>query len=364
MAKDTMTSRERLFAYIEGRPVDRVPFVIGWGPWAETARIWKRQGMKNDGDWHDLFGFDNAGIDAGVNFVLCPEFKFENVEDLDDKRVYRDEQGVLRRGYKAETSMDEFLDYPVKDRKTWEAHKWRFNPDSPERFPADWATRAKELKNSPEIVGVGFYPYGFLGGPRTMMGAEECLEAMAEDPELIEDINDTICNLWYKLLDRMLDEARVDMIWAWEDMAGKNGSLISPAFFRRFITPRYTKILTMAKKRGLRIASMDSDGLMHGLTPLFRECGFNWILPNEVQAGNDLAMMLKLYPDICLAGHIDKRAMSKDKAAMDAEIERIRALLPLGRFLPYYDHLIPPDVSWDNYCYMTRRWKELVGKEN
>jgi len=358
-----MTSRERLIAYIEGKRADRVPFVIEWGPWAETARIWKRQGMKSDHDWYDLFGFDTFTIDAGVNFVLAPRFPFEDVEDLGEKRVYRDEQGVLRRGYKAETSMDEFLDYPVKDRKTWDAHKVRFDPGSPERFPADWPARAKELKSSPELVGVGFYPYGFLGGPRTMMGAVECLEMMVEDPVLIEDINDTLCNLWYALLDRMLDETRVDIIWAWEDMAGKQGSLISPAFFRRFITPRYTKILTVAKKRGVRIAAVDSDGLMHGLNPLFRECGFNLLYPNEVQAGNDLAAQLNLYPDICLGGHIDKRAMSKDNKAMDAEIERIRGLLPQGRFLPFFDHVIPPDVPWENYCYMVRRWKEMVEKK-
>ncbi|MEK7474900.1 MAG: uroporphyrinogen decarboxylase family protein [Candidatus Coatesbacteria bacterium] len=357
-----MSSRERLFAYVEGRPVDRVPFVIQWGPWAETSRLWKRQGMKRDRDWYDLFGFDTFNIDAGVNFVLCPAFPFTDVEDLGDKRVYRDEQGVLRRGYKAETSMDEFLDYPVKDRKTWDAHKERFNPASPERFPADWPARAKALKASPEVVAVGFYPYGFLGGPRTMMGAEQCLEMMVEDPVLVEDINDTMCHLWYTLLDRILDETRIDMIAGWEDMAGKNGSLISPAMFRRFITPRYTKILTMAKRRGVRIASMDSDGLMHQLTPLFRECGFNLVYPNEVQAGNDLATMLKLYPDIVLGGHIDKRAMARNEAAMDAEIERIRGLLPQGRFLPYFDHVTPPDVPWDNYCYMVRRWKELVGK--
>ncbi len=147
-------------------------------------------------------------------------------------------------------------------------------------------------------------------------------------------------------------------------MAGKQGSLISPAHFRRFITPRYRKIIDMAKRRGVRIASVDSDGLMHGLTPLFREAGFNHIFPYEVQAGNDLAMLLRTYPDICLAGHIDKRAMARDRKAMDDEIERIRGLLPLGRFLPCFDHLIPPDVPWENYQYMVRRWKQLIGKQD
>ena len=46
---------------------------------------------------------------------------------------------------------------------------------------------------------------------------------------------------------------------------------------------------------------------------------------------------------------------------MDAEIERVRPLLARGRYIPFPDHLIPADVSWDNYQYFVWRWKELVG---
>ncbi len=361
---DSMTSRERIIAYSRGEPTDRVPFVNQWGPLEETHANWKRQGMQADDEWYTLFNYDSTGHDVGVNFGICPAFERQVIREEERNVVFRDEYGVLQRARKEGTSMAQWLDYPVKDRKSWEEHKERFDPKSPGRFPPDWGDRVRVLRDTPELVGLGFYPYGFLSGPRTMMGAEACLVAMADDPELIEDIDDTLCELWLSLMDRIFEEMRVDVIWAWEDMAYKSGSLISPRHFRRFLTPRYRKIMDFARNRGAKLAMVDSDGLMHQLTGLFLEAGIDNILPYEVQAGNDVSMLLKRHPGLCAWGHIDKRAMAKGRPTMDAEIKRLAALLPLGRFIPHMDHAVPPDVSWENYRYMVWRWKEFTGKNN
>jgi len=359
-----MTPRERLIAYLAGKKVDRLPFLILWGPWAETVRRWKQQGMKNDTDWRDPFGFDPLCVDTGVNFGICPPFKWELLEDEEETIVCRDEHGVLQRARKDGTSMSEWLDYPVKDRNTWQEHMRRFSPDTPGRFPADWDKKARQLRESEVPVAVGVYPYGFFGGPRTMMGAEACLVACALEPELIEDINATLCNLWHRLWSRVFEETRVDMVLMWEDMASRQGSLISPAMFRRLLTPYYRKLMDLATAHGVTVRCVDSDGLMHELTPLFLEAGINVIFPYEVQAGNDLRRLLGKHPELRAFGHMDKRVMARDRAAMDGELERVKAVLTLGRYVPWPDHLIPPDVSWENYQYFVWRWKELTGKRD
>lgn len=86
-----MTSRERIIACVEGKKIDRLPFIIHWGPWGDAHRRWKEEGMKNDNDWHSLFGFDSFHIGLGVNFGLCPPFKHEVLADEGDKVVFRDE---------------------------------------------------------------------------------------------------------------------------------------------------------------------------------------------------------------------------------------------------------------------------------
>ncbi len=359
---DLMSPRERMIAFFDRKPVDRIPFLGVWGPWEVTIQRWKREGMANEDDWQTVFGYDPGIERVGVNFGICPAFPREVLDEDEEHLLLRDEHGVLQRARKDGTSA-QFLDYPVKDRKTWEAHKWRFDPDNPERFPADWPARARELRESALLVGADFYPYGFLGGPRTMMGAEASLIAMAQDPELIEDINATLCRLWHALLSRLFDESRLDAISVWEDMASKKGSLISPAMFHRYLTPHYRRLMDLADAHGVKVRMVDCDGYIHQLAPLFLEAGIPGIVPCEVQAGNDVAQLLATYPELIAMGHIDKRAMTKDKAAMDAEIERLRPLLATGRFLPHMDHAIPPDVPWDNYQYMVWRWKELTGKE-
>ena len=93
---------------------------------------------------------------------------------------------------------------------------------------------------------------------------------------------------------------------------------------------------------------------------MFLEAGINVVYPYEIQAGCDVAAMLTKYPGLCAMGGMDKRAMAMDKRAMDAEIERVRRIVSLGRYIPFPDHAIPPDVSWENYQYFVSRWKEMV----
>jgi hypothetical protein len=359
---ESMSSRERILARLAGRPTDRLPFVIHWGPWADTLARWRAEGMRSDDEWRAPFGFDPLNANVGVNVGIDPPFRVETLADEGDTVVLRDAQGVVKRDRKSSTTMPEFLDYPVKDWKSWLKHKERFMPDTSGRFPPDWEARRAEAARADGLVTVGVYPYGFLGGPRTMMGAEACLIAFALEPELIEDIGKTLCDLWCAVWERVFQEVRVDHIALWEDMSGKQGSLISPAMFRRFLTPHYRRIAELARRHGVKVISVDSDGFIHELTGLFLEAGVTAILPYEVQAGNDLPLLLRRHPDLAALGWMDKRAMARDHAAMDAEMERIRPVLPLGRYIPYPDHLIPADVPWQNYQYFVWRWKELCGK--
>lgn len=316
--------------------------------------------MKNDDDWMSLFDFDPYVLSPSVNTGIHPKFEEQILEDHGDTVVMRDEHGVVKRDRKDGSSMPEFLDYPVKDWKTWEEHKARFDPDTPGRFPANWEEEKKKARDFPGLVVIGLYPYGFFGGARTMMGAEQTLIACALEPELIQDINETLCNLWYKMLERILGEVRLDAIYFWEDMAGKQGSLISPAMFRQFMTPHYRKLTALGRRHGVELFPVDSDGNIHELTGLFLEAGVNTVFPYEVQANNDVAAMLQKYPGLCAMGGMDKRAMAMDRGAMDKEIERVKGILSLGRYVPFPDHLIPPDVSWKNYEYFVWRWKDMI----
>jgi uroporphyrinogen decarboxylase len=82
----------------------------------------------------------------------------------------------------------------------------------------------------------------------------------------------------------------------------------------------------------------------------------------EVAAGCDVNRLRRKYPALGMMGGIDKRALALGRVAIDRELDRIAPAVEKGRYIPDLDHLIPNDVSWDNYCYYAERLKSLVGK--
>ena len=63
-----------------------------------------------------------------------------------------------------------------------------------------------------------------------------------------------------------------------------------------------------------------------------------------------------------MRGCVDKRALIAGKQEIDREMERLRPLFEGGGLIPHTDHLVPPDVSWENYCYYRERKCALIGK--
>jgi uroporphyrinogen decarboxylase len=87
--------------------------------------------------------------------------------------------------------------------------------------------------------------------------------------------------------------------------------------------------------------------------------GINLFLPFEVQAGNDILEYRKKYPGLGILGGLDKRALAIDRAAIDREVKKAAEMLKTGRYVPGWDHLIPPDVPWANFVYAADRIREL-----
>ena len=94
--------------------------------------------------------------------------------------------------------------------------------------------------------------------------------------------------------------------------------------------------------------------------PPMMEAGVNYLFPMEVAAGTDVNDYRKRYPELALMGGIDKRALAHGPEAIDAELDRVWPAVRRGRYIPDLDHLVPDDVSWDNYRYYAQALKERV----
>ncbi|GAI95631.1 unnamed protein product, partial [marine sediment metagenome] len=226
---------------------------------------------------------------------------------------------------RVEELMPTFLDWPVKDRATWNEHKKRLDPNTPERWPSDWNAYVQAMngKSEPLSLSVGSF-YGFL---REWVGSERILYMFYDDPGLIEDMMEQVLYLETEVIKRVLKDIKVQQAVFWEDMCYKAGPLISPAMVRKFMMPRYKKITDLLHSYGVDVIFLDSDGNVEQLVPLWLEVGINFIWPFEVAAGNDAVALRKKYgKDLIIGGTIDKRALIKGKEAIREEVmSKVRA---------------------------------------
>ena len=347
-----MTPRERLLNAFLGRAVDRVPYGIsfGWHPWGETLERWKRESGIADLNINHELGFDDDFIRPALHCGPWPEFQWQKISEDDLFIISRDFRGITMRNRRDGTSMPDFIDYPVKSPEDWERLKaQRYDIRTPGRVAEDLREFRKRADG--RVVQVGEFPWGVFGTARDMLGAKELLMAMYDYPEMVKDIMNHLTSIWLATYQQVASVVQIDHIHIWEDMSGRNGSLISPAMVEEFMMPCYDRIATFAKDCGAQMVSVDTDGDCGQLVPIMMRHGVNMFLPFEVQAGNDILEYRRKYPSLGILGGLDKRALAQGKPAIDREVQKARQMMRLGRYVPCWDHLIPPDVSWDNYKY-------------
>ncbi len=261
--------------------------------------------------------------------------------------------------------MPMYLDWPVKDRATWNEHKKRLDPNTPERWPSDWNAYVQEMNKLGEETPIRLDVGGFYGYLREWIGMERILYMFYDDPNLIEDMMDQMLYMETEVIKRTLKDIKIQQATFWEDMAYKSGPLISPAMVRKFMMPRYKKITDLLHSYGVDVIFVDSDGNINQLIPLWLEVGINFVWPLEVAAHNDAVALRKKYgKNLIMSGTIDKRALAKGKEAIREEVmSKVPFLLEQGGYFPGVDHAVPPDVTFENYCYYINLMRDVAGLE-
>ena len=362
-----MNDRERYVRCCTGQDVDRTPYWLMWGPWMTTWRRWVDEGIE-----FDTFGAAQSSLDADacpcvvpVSYGPCPIIEREIIAEDEKSVTFIDGWGIKRRDFKHTDSMSEFLEFPVKGWDDWRKFKaQRFDPQHPQRLAGNWLETCKQWAAAGVPIQLGNFPdVTLFGGVRWLMGDEECLMAFYDAPDLVHDIMDHLTDVYLAVFEAVAAAGvPVDVIHIWEDMSGRQGSLISPAHFREFMTPNYARIGDLADRYDIPLMSVDTDGNPDLIVPPMMEGGVNYLWPMEVAAGADVATYQQKYPGLAMMGGVDKRALAIDHDAIDAELERVRPAVEHGRYIPQLDHNIPNDVTWENYKYFARRLRELVGK--
>ena len=359
-----MRDGERLVRWLTFQEVDRPPFYHPFFGWDETNERWKRESGVRTLNLNAYFNLDSGFEYVPVPLGMVPPFETKIVEEQGEFLIERDERGILWRQRRDRSSMPQWLEHPVKGWEDWDRIKReRLDPDHPERYHIDWEAFNGYLESTGIAAMLGYHFYGVFGTPRDLMGAEPFLMAFIEQPDLVHDMMDYLTDLWIRIYDWVTEHIDVACIHLWEDMAGRQGSLISPKMVRDFMMPNYRKIKEFADSKGIPLMSVDCDGDISELVPIMMENGVNLFWPFEVQAGCDIEEYRRKYPRLGIMGGLDKRALAQDREAIDCELARAERMMRQGGYVAGPDHGVPPDVPWANYKYFMERLRELSGKK-
>lgn len=372
-----MTPRELCMNILHYRDVDRLP-AVHFGYWSQLLDEWAEQGhitkelaeahKKGNKDakpeMNKIFGWDCGWSDglAGTRNGLFPRFERKTLEVLPDgsHRIING-AGVIERVKPGIVSIPSEDDYLLKDREAFETlyrPKMQF---SPERVNYEFFRHFNETRDPDMPVGIGIGSVmGSIRDMTTVVGMSYLM--YDEDEELFADIVDTYAELQYKCAEEALSTgAQFDYAHFCEDICFKNGPLLSPQKFDELCGKHYKKRCDLCHAHGIDIISLDCDGVIESLIPTWIENGVNVLFPIEVGVwGDQFEAARKKYGERLLGvGGMDKTVLRKDKAAVDAEMERLKRLAALGGFIPCPDHRLMPGSKFELVQYYAEEIKKI-----
>jgi len=356
-----MTPRERFLNVFHFKEVDHLPD-YEFGYWDETLDRWRREGLpmwvENNPLADRFFGFEEREI-VPVH-IPFRRFKIEVLSEDDRVEIIRDASGVIQKRWKhgVSTSIPSYLEFPVKDRETWESYRDRYDLDGI-TYPENWDELKERWKNRRNALGVN--GGGFFGWAREMMGVKALVRTFYSDPDLIREMFDFRAEMMLRSLRKPLRELDLDFSHWWEDMCYNSGPLISPKLFEEYMVPQYKKVTGALADHGVDINILDCDGDITKLVPLWLEGGINCMFPLEIRGGTDPALLREKYGKrVLLLGGVDKVPLARGPKWIDREIERVKPLIATGGYVPHVDHRVPADVSYADYLYYLREKREKL----
>lgn len=255
------------------------------------------------------------------------------------------------------------VDHLLKDRASWEEYYKEKLQYSDDRLNYEWLESLRD--ESKRETPLGLHCGSLFGEIRNWLGVEGASYLYADDEELYEEIIDTVGELCYQTTKKALESGvKFDFGHFWEDICFKNGPLVIPSVFEELVGPHYRRITKLLNDYGVDIISLDCDGCIDTLVPIWLENGVNTMFPIEVGVwnGNIAPWREKYGKQIRGVGGMNKVVFAHDYAAIDKEIERLKPLIELGGYIPCPDHRIAPDAKWENVQYYCEKMKETFAK--
>ena len=371
------TELERFADCMEYRSSDRRPN-HELGVWPQTRQRWEAEAFGAVGGftWNWFYSEPALGLDRRdyirVNYGFIPPFPRQVLEDSPEYEVVRNANGIVTKALKAgmvgdvRMCMDQYLSFPVARPEDFPAVKARLAAGIPERYPSNLPEKltAWRRRDCPLVLGENCAANGFYWRAREFLGTEALSYAWYDYPDLMHEMMAFYADFIIETSRPVLEKIAPDYFVFNEDLSMKNGPLLSPETFRKFIFPHLKRVIEFLRRHGVRHIAVDSDGDPAAIVALWMDAGVDTLWPIERASEiSPMALRKRFGKGLRLWGGVDKRILARGPEAIRAHLREFIPLIEEGGFIPTVDHTVPPDVSWENFQrYMDLKRRLLAGE--
>ena len=228
--------------------------------------------------------------------------------------------------------------------------KWREEVRFPDISGIDWeAAAARDTSYLDPNKVTNFYGLanGVFERIHFMLGFEETMMALAEEPEEVAALANAIADLYCQIIEKIGQYYKPDYFTLLDDYCHQHGAFMSPASFDMCFAPALKRIRDTAENSGMKFI-LHCCGREEVLLDNFYNAGIRRLEP--CQPMNDILAMKKRHPDMAFMGGLDLQRVIDNPDATEedlrAEIRRcIDSYSEGGRFVVYGATLSMHDPS-------------------
>jgi len=302
----TLTERERFRATLLGGSADRFPF-FDLEPADSTLELWWDQGLPE-------------------GTTVAEHFRLETHESVD-----------------LEVRSAPFYEMAPDLLESPDAFSRHYDPDDPDRLPADFEERCARVRRQGRVLYVGASGGGLL----QMLGVGDwdslvaACDALVNRPAQVESLLERTTEFRCLLLERVLAKVTVDYAAFYEPIASNAGPVVSPAMFERYSIPGYRRVIDLLARHEVPLRILcTTGGDLGSLLPSLVDAGINglWISNIMTEAMQYRRLRREYGPEIAMIGGIDSTALLRGEADVRRAVEdTVPLLLSRGRYLPCLD---------------------------
>lgn len=332
-----MNSKERFYATIERKPVDRPACWMGMPTPTAIPELCKFYGVDTFNELKVACGDDFYAVEVPYKSPTCSALYAAFDWYMNGTNVDTEHRTLTADGCFAE----------CEDIEDVEAVNFPW-PD-PELYidPEECRRLVDEAPEDKVVIGMVWACH--FQDVCAAFGMQTCLMNMVAEPEMVHAVDDKIVAFYEKALKIFLEatKGKVQAILIGDDMGSQRGLMISPALIEEFVIPGAKKLIDIAHSYGVKVIYHSCGSIVDAI-PLLIEAGVDAVHPIQALAAGMQPdnLKAKFEGQVSFCGGVDTQdllvngtpEMVKDK------VKELRGYFPTGLIVSPSHEAIQSDV--------------------